>query len=175
MDFAFLLFMISLSVTRATITGPDAVNGSVGQSVHITCTYDTYYSNYQKYWCRGHAWEACTVLIQTQGPRKVNSDGRITATADNEAGEFSVTMERLTVNDQGWYWCGIERYFLDLLSPVKLKVNEADKLLPSFSDYLSDKETQRQKNSQYYFTWSVLRWVFFAILLVWAILVKLKI
>ncbi|XP_067913491.1 CMRF35-like molecule 7 [Heterodontus francisci] len=174
MDFAFHLFMIS-SVTCAALDGPDIVNGSVGQSVHITCTYNKFYSNFQKYWCRGDNWEDCTILVRTQGPRKTNSDGRITIAADNEAGKFSVTMNQLTKNDQGLYWCGIERFLSDILSPVELKVNEGYKLLPSISGDPSGKEILRQNNSLYYFIWSILRWAFFAILLVWALLVKLKI
>ncbi|XP_078402492.1 CMRF35-like molecule 2 isoform X2 [Cetorhinus maximus] len=124
MDLSFHLFMVSFSVTYAALNGPDVINALVGQSIHVTCTYDKYYSNYRKYWCKGNTQESCAILVQTHSPNKANSDGRITIAADTEAGEFTVTMEHLTQDDEGLYWCGIERLFWDLLSPVALKITE---------------------------------------------------
>ncbi|XP_078098259.1 CMRF35-like molecule 2 [Mustelus asterias] len=172
MDFSFHFLVISFAVVWAASNGPDAVNGTVGQSVHIKCRYDKYYSNYQKYWCKGDDQEDCAIVVQTHGPKKTSTDGRITIVADDEAGEFTVTMEQLTQSDEGLYWCGIERLLWDLQSPVELKINEGPKVLLAISP--SDKEIQRQKNYLYYFIWSVLRWIFLAILLLWAILAKLK-
>ncbi|XP_032898780.1 CMRF35-like molecule 7 [Amblyraja radiata] len=159
MDFVFLYFMISISVTNAALSGPRAVNGTEGQSVHITCTYDRYFSNFTKYWCKGSDWMRCTILVQTVGHNKTTSDGRISITDDTKVGEFSVTMENLTLNDEGWYWCAIRRIFIDLRSRVKLNIIEN----PSTSKDIW------KHNTNYNFIWSILRWIFFAILLVWGI------
>ncbi|XP_048408965.1 CMRF35-like molecule 2 [Stegostoma tigrinum] len=172
MDFAFHLFMISFSVSGAILTGPAVINGSVGQSITIRCKYNKYYRNYPKYWCKGDNREDCVILIETQGPRKTNPGGRITITVDDDAGEFFVTMERLTKNDQGLYWCGVARFLWDLLHPVELNVAEGTKIPLAGSPL--EEEILRQ-DSLYYFIWSILRWAFFAILLIWAILIKLKI
>ncbi|XP_048467769.1 polymeric immunoglobulin receptor-like [Rhincodon typus] len=160
------------AVSGAILTGPAVINGSVGQSVTIRCKYNKYYRTSPKYWCKGDNREDCVILIETQGPRKTNSGGRIIIAVDDDAGEFFVTMERLTKNDQGLYWCGISRFLWDLLSPVELNVAEGTKIPLAGSP--SEEEILRQ-NSLYYFIWSILRWVFFAILLIWTILIKLKI
>ncbi|XP_043572427.1 CMRF35-like molecule 5 [Chiloscyllium plagiosum] len=172
MDFTFHLFMLSFSVSGAILTGAAVINGSVGQSIIIRCKYNKHYSSSPKYWCKGDNREDCVILVKTQHSRKTNSDGRITIETDNDAGEFLVMMDRLTKSDQGLYWCGIARFLWDLLSPVELNVAEDPKV--SLSGSPAEEEILRQ-NSTYYFIWSILRWLFFAILLIWAILIKLKI
>ncbi|XP_067863717.1 CMRF35-like molecule 1 [Heptranchias perlo] len=137
MGFTLLLSIAFLSVTHAAISGPKEKIGTMGSSVKIICKFDKYYSNYQKYWCRGYYQRSCTILVQTQGAQKKSHDSRIKIAADNDKGELTVSMEGLTTNDRGWYWCGIEkRHLLDILSPVELKVTEAQNLLPSDKERL---------------------------------------
>ncbi|XP_072886836.1 CMRF35-like molecule 5 [Hemitrygon akajei] len=168
MDFVFLYFMISLSVANATLRGPQVVNGNEGDSVQITCTYHMHYRNYQKYWCKSRSRSACTVLVKTQGSEETISEGRISIKDDKRAGEFTVTMDQLTLNDQGMYWCGIMRFLMDLQTPVKLDIFESHQLLPPVTDYLSAQEIGKI-SSKYYFIWNILRWIFFVILLLWGI------
>nr|ABC86795.1 modular domain immune-type receptor [Raja eglanteria] len=159
MDFVFLYFMITFSVTNAALSGPRAVNGTEGQSVQITCTYDRFYSNFPKYWCKGSDWSRCTILVQTIGRNMTTSDGRISITDDTKVREFSVTMEHLTLNDEGWYWCGIMRVFIDLRSRVKLNIIENT----------SPAKDIWKHNTNYYVIWNIMRWIFLVILLVWGI------
>ncbi|XP_062922510.1 CMRF35-like molecule 3 [Mobula hypostoma] len=168
MDFVFLYFMITLSVANATLRGPQVVNGNEGESVQITCTYRMFFRNYQKYWCKGKNRSACTILVKTQGSEKTISEGRISIKDDKRAGEFTVTMDQLTLNDQDMYWCGITGFLMDLHIPVKLDIFESHQLLPPVTDNLSAQEI-RKNNSKYHFIWSILRWIFFVILLLWGI------
>ncbi|XP_051891006.1 CMRF35-like molecule 1 isoform X2 [Pristis pectinata] len=137
MALTLLLSVAFLSVTHADISGPNVKTGTVGRQVEIICRFNTFFSNYQKYWCKGYYRRSCAILVQTQGPEMKSGDGRITITADNEKGQLTIRMDRLTKNDRGWYWCGIERpHLLDPLSPVELKVHEGQKLLPSDKERL---------------------------------------
>ncbi|GCC16449.1 hypothetical protein chiPu_0020301 [Chiloscyllium punctatum] len=138
MSFTFLLSIVFLSVTHASISGPGDKSGHVGASVTIQCRFDTYFRNYQKYWCKGYYKRSCTVLVQTNGPEKKSHDGRIKITADNAKGQLTVHMDQITKSDKGWYWCGIDRpNLLDPLTPIQLKVLEGRK------DYTKDKERLR--------------------------------
>uniref|UniRef100_UPI00398EC4D5 transmembrane domain-containing protein TMIGD3-like n=1 Tax=Pristiophorus japonicus TaxID=55135 RepID=UPI00398EC4D5 len=136
MGFTFLLFIAFLSVAHA-ISGPKVTSATVGRPVTITCRFDPYYSNHQKYWCRGYNRATCHVLVQTHGPMMKSHDGKIKISADNKNGQLTVQMDQLTTNDKGWYWCGIERHhLLDYLSPTELKVTEGQKLFPSDKERL---------------------------------------
>uniref|UniRef100_A0A4W3J7E6 Ig-like domain-containing protein n=1 Tax=Callorhinchus milii TaxID=7868 RepID=A0A4W3J7E6_CALMI len=122
------LLSFSFPAARA-ISGPKAVNGSVGSQVQIRCEYDTVYSTYSKYWCKGYYRRHCNVLAQTLGPQNTTEDGRITVEVDNNRGEFSVTMRKLTLSDAGWYWCGIEHpHILNMKHSVWLRVYEGKEL-----------------------------------------------
>ncbi|XP_069798203.1 CMRF35-like molecule 5 isoform X2 [Narcine bancroftii] len=166
MDFAFLYFVISFSVTKAALSGPLEVNGSEGQSVNITCTYSTFYHHLLKYWCKGKEQSTCTILVKTRGTTTSNADGRISITADDTAGEFTVTMKQLTLSDQGWYWCAITTRFVNLHHPVNLKVIESHRSLLTAQ---SPGKEIGKNNSKYQIIWRILRWSFLAILVVWGI------
>ncbi|XP_048468159.1 CMRF35-like molecule 1 [Rhincodon typus] len=138
MSITFLLPIVFLSVTHASISGPEEKAAQTGGSVKIECRYDTYFSNYQKYWCKGYYRRNCNVLVQTNGPERKSHDGRIKITADNAKGQLTIQMSQITENDKGWYWCGIERpHLLDSMSPIQLKVHESRK------GYTKDKERLR--------------------------------
>ncbi|XP_078098063.1 polymeric immunoglobulin receptor-like [Mustelus asterias] len=138
MGSTLLLSIAFLSVTYASITGPSEKVATVGGTVQFKCRFDTSYHDYQKYWCRGFYRRSCTVLVQTQNHEMKSHDGRIKIQANNAKGELIVDMERITQNDKGWYWCGIERpHILDLLSSTELKVNQAPK------PFAKDKERLR--------------------------------
>ncbi|XP_067913701.1 polymeric immunoglobulin receptor-like [Heterodontus francisci] len=137
MGFILLLSIAFLSVTHAAISGPKVKSATEGKSVDITCKFDTYYKSYQKYWCRGYYRRSCTVLVQTQGAERKSHDDRIKIKADNVKGILTVHMERLTTNDKGWYWCGIEiPHLLDELSPTELKVTKDQNLFPKDKERL---------------------------------------
>ncbi|XP_072419284.1 CMRF35-like molecule 5 [Chiloscyllium punctatum] len=137
MGFTFLLSIVFLSVTHASISGSEEKTGNVRESVTIQCRFDTYFRNYQKCWCKGYYKRSCTVLVQTNGPEKKSHDGRIRITADNAKGQLTVHMDQITKSDKGWYWCGIDRpNLLDPLTPIRLKVLEGEKII------LNDKERQ---------------------------------
>ncbi|XP_059509203.1 CMRF35-like molecule 3 isoform X2 [Stegostoma tigrinum] len=138
MSFSFLLSIVFLSATHASISGPEEKTAQMGGSVEIKCRYDTYFRDYQKYWCKGYYRKHCTVLVQTNGPERKSHDNRIKITADNAKGQLTVHMNQITANDKGWYWCGINRpHIKDPMSPVQLKVYESRK------GYTKDKERLR--------------------------------
>ncbi|XP_069798193.1 CMRF35-like molecule 1 isoform X2 [Narcine bancroftii] len=132
-----LLSIAFLSVVHADITGPSMKIGTVADKVEIICKFNKYFRNHEKYWCKGYYRRSCVILVQTRGPQMKTRDGRITIDANNKNGELTIKMHKLTKNDRGWYWCGIERHhLLDPLSPVELRVHEGQKLLPSDKERL---------------------------------------
>eukprot|EP00062_Callorhinchus_milii_P014189 gi/632963066/ref/XP_007897674.1/ PREDICTED: CMRF35-like molecule 3 isoform X1 [Callorhinchus milii] len=165
MDLTLFVFISCLSSAARAISGPKAVNGSVGSQVQIRCEYDTVYSTYSKYWCKGYYRRHCNVLAQTLGPQNTTEDGRITVEVDNNRGEFSVTMRKLTLSDAGWYWCGIEHpHILNMKHSVWLRVYEA-----GIETWNPTGEQQREGAATHYLTWNIIRWVFFAVLLCWGV------
>lgn len=164
MDLTLFVFITCLSSAVRAISGPQAVNGSVGSQVQISCEYDTVYSTYGKYWCKGHFKSHCNVLARTLGPENTTEDGRTTVEADNHRGEFSVTMRRLILSDAGWYWCGIEHpRILNIQHSVWLRVYKVGAQTgPPHDD-------QQRERALRYFKWSILRWAFLAILVFWGV------
>nr|XP_015197682.1 PREDICTED: CMRF35-like molecule 8 isoform X2 [Lepisosteus oculatus] len=100
------------------------VNGSEGESVEIKCNYPDGYQYKKKYWCR-HPCGNKDVLIKTGKTDTVVSVGRFSLFDNVSSRTFTVTMSRLTLQDTGVYYCGLEQWGTDRLSKIDLRVRKA--------------------------------------------------
>ncbi|XP_046694036.1 CMRF35-like molecule 8 isoform X1 [Silurus meridionalis] len=110
------------------IAGSDAVTtitGYRGRSFQIKCPYDPGYETYKKYICRGKctAWEH--VWVKSGSPAK---DTRFSLYDDTTAKIFTITITDLRAQDEGTYWCGIERAWptTDIYTKLRLLVKLDD-------------------------------------------------
>ncbi|KAF4075495.1 hypothetical protein AMELA_G00235030 [Ameiurus melas] len=103
------------------IAGSDAVTtvtGYRGRSVEIKCSYNSGYEEYKKYLCRGRcSYEK--VLVHSGSPAE---DTRFSLYDDTTAKVFTVTITDLRTEDEGTYWCGIERTGYDIYTELLLLV-----------------------------------------------------
>ncbi len=103
------------------------MRGYSGGGVSITCRYDEGYTDNEKYFCKGKktitshfGW--CFDLIKTKEKDKWIDSGRFSLYDDTTATVFTVTFRNLTEQDSGTYWCGTDRYGIDLYTEVNLNV-----------------------------------------------------
>ncbi|XP_042341636.1 uncharacterized protein LOC121942485 [Plectropomus leopardus] len=93
------------------------VTGMLGGEVTIHCSHTFAFSNI-KYFCKA----ACgneDVLIRSSNNKK-DSNGKYSI--KDTGNTFHVTISRLTENDSGTYWCGIDRVGVDTYIEVRLSV-----------------------------------------------------
>ncbi|XP_072566693.1 polymeric immunoglobulin receptor-like isoform X2 [Paramormyrops kingsleyae] len=95
---------VYLSVTEGVST-MNTVTVERGGSVTIPCFYDNKYRQYVKYWCRGSDWSSCTPIVRTDSP---NISDEVSIRDDPDQRVFNVTMNNLTTENSGYYWCGVE-------------------------------------------------------------------
>ncbi|KAL6482266.1 hypothetical protein MHYP_G00103460 [Metynnis hypsauchen] len=115
--FIFTLFLISGGGESERVTGYS------GGGVLIKCTYDTGYTSNPKYLCTG-SWPCRTKPIWTDVKKKWINSGRFSLFDDTRASQFWVLIRELTVEDSGTYKCGVDKFAIDVYTPVKLKVEE---------------------------------------------------
>ena len=104
------MFVAGLMETEAV-----SVTGVMGEEVTITCSH-TYASSNVKYFCGG-ACKDEDVLISS---RTNDQNGKYSI--QDEGNTFTVTISRLTEDDAGTYWCGIDRVGADTYREVDLTV-----------------------------------------------------
>lgn len=81
------------------------VQSYVGNSVSFTCRNKAKYETKLKYICRGNQPSSC--LQQAVVTSDQTTDERFALTNSQKVSEFTVTMNRLTLEDSGLYLCGI--------------------------------------------------------------------
>nr|XP_015090742.1 CMRF35-like molecule 5 [Vicugna pacos] len=109
----------------AAITGPKAVRGLERGSLTVQCRYGPGWEPYVKWWCRGADWGSFKFVVKTTGSEKEVKKDRVSIKDNQKNRSFTVTMEKLRLNDADTYWCGIERFGTDLGVPVKVTVDPA--------------------------------------------------
>ncbi|XP_067913490.1 CMRF35-like molecule 3 isoform X4 [Heterodontus francisci] len=121
MELIALLILMSAS-SSFQLTGPEKVHGELGGSVTVDCQYDRNYKDHVKQWREGYYYLSSEVVVSTDKPKK----GRFSLTDNKTQRIFSVTMDNLTKNDEGYYWCVIEMPTLgqNIKMSVKLEVSE---------------------------------------------------
>lgn len=114
----------------SAISGPRAVRGVEQASLTVRCRYDPGYESYPKWWCRGAAWGSCQLAVKTTGSEKEVKKGRVSIRDNWKDRSFTVTMEKLRLNDSDTYWCGIERAGPDLGNRVEVTIDPGKSLCP---------------------------------------------
>nr|XP_027811517.1 CMRF35-like molecule 2 [Marmota flaviventris] len=100
-----------------SLWGPDSVTGTVGSSLSLQCHYERAYKGYSKYWCRGQHDTDCHSIVETKGGEKVERYGRVSIRDSADDLTITVTIENLSEDDAGSYWCKIQTiWILDIFS-----------------------------------------------------------
>nr|WOC22426.1 polymeric immunoglobulin receptor [Megalobrama amblycephala] len=112
MTLPLLLIILVFGVlpgSHSTVTTVGDLAVLEGQSVTVPCHYNPQYISHVKYWCHGRMIDFCSSLARTDDPKSTpQSKGRVTIADDPTQHVFTVSMQNLTVEDSGWYWCGVE-------------------------------------------------------------------
>ncbi|XP_023067667.2 CMRF35-like molecule 6 isoform X1 [Piliocolobus tephrosceles] len=106
------------------LRGPGTVYGPVGGSLSVQCSYEEEHKTLNKYWCRPPRLLRCDKIVETKEPAgKMN--GRVSIRDSPKNLSFTVTLESLTEEDAGTYWCGVNTPWLqDLHDPyVQVEVS----------------------------------------------------
>nr|XP_045369563.1 CMRF35-like molecule 5 isoform X2 [Camelus bactrianus] len=109
----------------AAITSPKAARGLERGSLTVQCQYGPGYKNYVKWWCRGADWGRCKFFVKTTGSEQEVKKDRVSIKDNQKNRSFTVTMEKLRLNDADTYWCGIERIGTDLGVQIEVTVDPA--------------------------------------------------
>lgn len=75
-----------------------------GSSIVIPCLYRQDYIQNVKYWCRGSAWNHCSVEAQTSS----STLGKVSVSDYAHQRVFTVTMRDIQPNNYGYYWCAVD-------------------------------------------------------------------
>ncbi|XP_059527088.1 CMRF35-like molecule 1 isoform X12 [Myotis daubentonii] len=112
------------------ISGPKEVRGGEWDSLSVQCHYDPGWETYRKWWCRGHDWISCEILVITNGSEMVKKN-RVSIRDHPRSLMFTVIMKELRREDTDTYWCGIERTGSDHGVPVKVTIDPATTTVPT--------------------------------------------
>ncbi|NXJ10107.1 PIGR protein, partial [Odontophorus gujanensis] len=85
------------------LTGSKEVQAKVGSRVDLTCSYTCKYYSYEKYWCKWSS-DGCTPLTASD-----QSHPGPDISCDTANKTLILSLDPVTVEDQGWYWCGVRR------------------------------------------------------------------
>ncbi|XP_034093748.1 uncharacterized protein LOC117560805 [Gymnodraco acuticeps] len=101
---SFLLIFTGLTGIHS-ITTVSKVSVRAEGSITIPCLYESQYINNVKYLCKGYLWNFCSDKVNTNKP---SSSGKFSISDDKKQRVFTVTINDLTEEDTGYYWCGVE-------------------------------------------------------------------
>ncbi|XP_059003430.1 CMRF-35-like molecule 4 isoform X7 [Mustela lutreola] len=107
-----------------SLHGPPSVTGTVGGSQSVQCQYEEKFRETPKYWCKSPCVRR---TLKTEGADIEGRKDRVSIRDHPVNLTFTVTLENLTEDDAGTYWCGIDTsgkpgYFFDRTFQVVLSV-----------------------------------------------------
>lgn len=114
--------MASVPAGCWALRGPEEVSGFLGGTVEVPCEYEPELVEDNKYWCRGRSWIFCSILVQTTAPGDEVGGEKVSLRDDPTQHLFVVTIENLRLEDEDWYWCGIQVDHYDPMFPVRVSV-----------------------------------------------------
>ncbi|KAG8511869.1 CMRF35-like molecule 8 [Galemys pyrenaicus] len=85
------------------------VMGPVGGSLSVSCPYEEEYAGDVKFWCKGSGWLPWERNLETSESEREGRSGRLSIRDHPAKLTFTVTLEQLTEDDAGTYWCGVEK------------------------------------------------------------------
>uniref|UniRef100_A0A8D2GFC1 CD300a molecule n=1 Tax=Theropithecus gelada TaxID=9565 RepID=A0A8D2GFC1_THEGE len=101
LPWALLLLWVPGCFALRTMAGP------VGGSLSVQCWYEEKHKTLNKYWCRPPRVLRCDKIVETEGPAG-EMNGRVSIRDCPQNLSFTVTLENLTEEDAGIYWCGVD-------------------------------------------------------------------
>ncbi|XP_058140651.1 protein CD300H-like isoform X2 [Dasypus novemcinctus] len=96
--------------------GPSNVTGTEGGSLSVQCHYEEEFKALNKYWCRRPLFLLCDKTVETKESESEVKSGHVSIRDHPANLTFTVTVENLTKDDGGQYWCGVN---MPLLSGQK--------------------------------------------------------
>lgn len=100
-----ILLNSKLNVFCVDLSTVSHVSVQTGGSITIPCSYDQYYINHVKYWCKGYGWTICSSVVRTDHPK---STDRASISDDIAQKVFTVIMTDLEPEDSNTYRCVVE-------------------------------------------------------------------
>uniref|UniRef100_A0A8C8Z3B6 CD300 molecule like family member g n=1 Tax=Prolemur simus TaxID=1328070 RepID=A0A8C8Z3B6_PROSS len=106
------------------LQGPKEISGFEGDTVSLQCTYREELRNRKKYWCQqvGFLFLRCSGIIYTGEGGQETTQGRVSIRDSPQELVFTVTLQNLTLQDAGKYWCGVKKLVFDETFLVSLLV-----------------------------------------------------
>ncbi|XP_026101705.1 CMRF35-like molecule 3 [Carassius auratus] len=132
---SFLLLCSCMHI--AVVVAQTLIVGHRGERVDIRCPYESGYESNSKYLCKGK----CTfgfrdIIVRSGSPAE---DERFSLTEDTTARVFTVSITDLRTEDEGQYWCAVDRTLnIDVYSEILLlvKEDERSRAFPTISLFL---------------------------------------
>ncbi|XP_032097718.1 CMRF35-like molecule 8 isoform X2 [Sapajus apella] len=90
------------------LSGPRTVAGPLGGSLSVQCGYEEEHRTLNKYWCRVRWTIGCAKIVETKESAGKLRNGRVSIRDRPANLSFTVTLENLTEDDAGAYWCGVD-------------------------------------------------------------------
>ncbi|XP_062395813.1 CMRF35-like molecule 8 [Sardina pilchardus] len=116
------IIILSLTVLRCVSCEDITVNGNEGGNAVINCLSQKGYESYSKYLLKGEYKDRVDV-IRSDGQAVLTHRGRVSLQDKKDTNKFIVTIRNLTIEDAGTYGCGVDKWFEDLYTTVKLTVD----------------------------------------------------
>ncbi|XP_066056524.1 CMRF35-like molecule 5 isoform X3 [Chamaea fasciata] len=141
------------------VTGPGTVLGFLGGSLSVTCTYQPGQEKLPKFWCTPRAViGTCSddIVITSESEPEVRQ-GRFSIRDNRAQRVFTVTVDGLSKEDEGTFYCGVRTGILryDDSAAVRVIMVSASSTLPSstytttsFSDLILSVTGRTQTVSQ---------------------------
>uniref|UniRef100_A0A673FPY4 Immunoglobulin V-set domain-containing protein n=1 Tax=Sinocyclocheilus rhinocerous TaxID=307959 RepID=A0A673FPY4_9TELE len=108
----FIMMFLFSGVAGASVT----VIGHRGERADIRCTYESGYESNPKYLCKGECiFGQRNIMVKSGSPAE---DQRFSLSDDTTARVFTVTITDLRTEDEGQYWCGVDRTLTDDYSEI---------------------------------------------------------
>ena len=86
------------------------MSGTVGETLSLPCQYEEKFKT--KYWCRVSFVLRCKDIVKTKGSEE-SRNGRVSIRDHPDNLTFTVTLEKLTLEDADTYMCGVDIPFFD--------------------------------------------------------------
>ncbi|KAM8797029.1 CMRF35-like molecule 8 [Eudromia elegans] len=112
------------------VTGPHSVEGFVGGSLSVPCSYKSGLEKRDKFWCKPGRFYTCAgpYIIATSEHELFVRKDRISIEDNRPQRVFTVTLENLTEEDTGTYRCGVQRTLLNDRHTVTVNVSPVSRL-----------------------------------------------
>ncbi|XP_036945010.1 polymeric immunoglobulin receptor-like isoform X2 [Acanthopagrus latus] len=102
------------------------VSVKVGGSISIPCLYEPNYTDHEKYLCSGMPWLFCSIKVRTNRPQ---NSGKFSIADDTNQTVFTVTINDVTQENDGNWWCAVDRRFSDIKKKIQLSVTKDEPIL----------------------------------------------